>query len=64
MAREQWEKSTFGGTRRPPRDPQRGHSKREVMDKRYFDNEPSTGCGGILLLCLCVLGSILAAVLS
>ena len=64
MAREQWEKSTFGGTRRPPRDPQVGRSRREVMDKRYFDNEPSTGCGGILLLCLCVLGSILAAVLS
>jgi len=58
MPREQWEKSTFGGTRRPPRDPQRGHSKREVMDKRYFDNEPSTGCGGIFLLLLCVLAAL------
>lgn len=63
MAREQWEKSTFGGARRPPKDPQRGHSRREVMDKRYFDNEPSTGCGGIFLLLVAVL-TVLAAVAS
>lgn len=58
MAREQWEKSTFGGVRRPPKNPQTGHSRREVMDKRYFDNEPGTGCGAMFLLCLTVLAAL------
>lgn len=61
MAREQWEKSTFGGVRRPPKDPQRGRSTREVQDKRSFDNEPGTGCGALFLLLVTVL-AVLAGV--
>jgi hypothetical protein len=28
------------------------------MDKRYFDNEPGTGCGAMFLLCLTVLAAL------
>jgi hypothetical protein len=33
------------------------------MDKRYFDNEPSTGCGGIFLLLIVAL-AVLGAMIS
>jgi hypothetical protein len=63
MPRDQWEKSTFGGLHRSPRDPQNGRSLREVQDRAGFDNEPATGCGALFLLAVTVL-AILAGVLS
>ncbi|MGW0837515.1 hypothetical protein [Streptomyces prunicolor] len=48
---------TFGGEYRSPRndkrhDRQRGHTMRQLQDRASFDNEPQTGCGAMLLLCI------------
>ena len=60
---------TFGGEWTRPRDDrrhdrQRGHSQRELQDRAGFDNEPSTGCGALLLLCILVAAAALGLVLS
>lgn len=43
---------TFGGEHHRPRNPQRGHSQRELQDKASYDNEPAVGYGGCLLIAL------------
>lgn len=43
---------TFGGEHHRPRNPQRGHSQRQLQDRASFDNEPQVGYGGCLLIAL------------
>ena len=36
--------NTFGGEWHRPKDPQRGHSRRQLQDRASFDNEPAEDC--------------------
>jgi len=60
MAREKWERSTFGGTHRPLSGNQNGHSQRELSERASFDNEGAPGCifGLIMMIVVAVMGVI------
>jgi hypothetical protein len=56
MAKDKIGPGTFGGVwTRPPSDG-RGHSQRELQDRASFDNQASTGCGGLLIIGCVTLG--------
>jgi hypothetical protein len=43
---------TFGSLWNRPDHSGRGRSMRELQDRASFDNQPQTGCGAMLLLCI------------
>jgi hypothetical protein len=55
---------TFGGTWNRPGSSDRGRSMREVRDRAGFDNEPQTGCGATLLLCILAVAAVIGAVIT
>lgn len=58
MKREQWERSTFGGTHRPLGNRQTGHSQRQLSEQASFDHAGPPGC------LLIMVSTIIAAVLG
>lgn len=56
MAKDKIAPGTFGGEWTRPPSHGRGRSVRELQDRASFDNEPSTGCGSILLVALVAVG--------
>lgn len=48
--------NTFGGEWHRPKDPQRGHSRRQLEKINSFDNEPADDCLSSLFF-LCVLAT-------
>ncbi|WP_237313849.1 hypothetical protein [Streptomyces sp. AMCC400023] len=43
---------TFSGKWNRPDQSGNGHTMRELQDRASFDNQPQTGCGALLLLCI------------
>ncbi|MEV0526023.1 hypothetical protein AB0I66_21540 [Streptomyces sp. NPDC050439] len=55
---------TFGGEWHRPRRDGVGRSQRELQDRASFDNEPQSGCGSILLLCVLALAALVGLVIT